>query len=66
MCGATLNSASACPACGEKLSPPVVRRRTQLPMLPPISGIHLIAIVAVVVALLLPLVQWLRDLLRGF
>jgi hypothetical protein len=35
-------------------------------MWPPIFGLPLIALVAVFVALLLPLVQWLRHLLRGF
>jgi hypothetical protein len=64
MCGAP-TSANKCPACGEAL-PRVVKRRAQLLMLPPISGVHLIAIIAVVVALLLPLLQWLRNLLRGF
>jgi hypothetical protein len=68
MCGAAATSTGKCLSCGEDLPPLDGKRRAHLPMLPPIEvfTFYPIALVAIVVALLLPLIAWLRHLLNGF
>jgi len=55
-----------CPSCGEDLTPKDGKRRAQLPMLSPIFILYPAILTAVAVSLLLPLVGWLRHLLRRF
>jgi hypothetical protein len=71
-CGAKLTAEMhECPSCGEpaRLDQPVQgHRRWHLPHLSPVVPILpvlLAAGAAILVALLLPLIQWLRELLRS-
>jgi hypothetical protein len=56
-----------CPSCGEDPAATGGNRRAHIPILPPIETVILfpILVVAVLIALVLPLVAWLRHLLTG-